>query len=213
MADKINFINNIPLPVPERKIYSRLGHNRYLTEMSAAQRKKIESAISRGVSLCRLRGVWRRFEIKERTEEQIEFGDGNIFASRKLAELLKDSGSLVLFAVTAGTDIVAGAEELAVHSDGVGALTYDAVGSEMVDAAAEWIQQYLNRQLKRGNEILTKRRFSPGYGDLDLKNQALLFKLLEIEKLGVKLTKDFLMLPEKTVTAIAGIQKIENRVI
>jgi hypothetical protein len=210
MTNKINFINNIPLPVPERKIYSRLGHNRHLTEMSPGQRKKIESAISRGVSLCQLRGVWRRFEIKNRNAEQVEFGDGNIFKSRKLAELLKDSASLLLFAVTAGTDIAAGAEELAAHNDGVGALTYDAVGSEMVDAAAEWLQHYLNQQLKRGNEVLTARRFSPGYGDLDLKNQALLFKLLDIEKLGVTLTDDFLMLPEKTVTAIAGINSISS---
>lgn len=208
MADRINFINNIPLPVPERQIYARLGHNRHLTEMSAEQRKKIESAISRGVSRCRLRGVWRRFEIKNRTGEAVEFGDGNVFKSRKLAELLTDSASLALFAATAGTDIVTGAEELAAAGDGVGALTYDAVGSEMADAAAAWLQQYLNRQLKRGNEVLTKKRFSPGYGDLDLKNQALLFELLELEKLGVKLTEDFLLLPEKTVTAIAGINSI-----
>ena len=121
---------------------------------------------------------------------------------------MKESKSLVLFAVTAGADIVAAASDLAGQGDGVGALAYDAAGSEMVDAAAEWIQQYLNQQFKRAKEILTKRRFSPGYGDLDLKNQAILFKLLDIEKLGVKLTEDFLMTPEKTVTAIAGINNI-----
>ncbi len=208
MGSKINFINNIPLPVPERKIYSRLGHNRYLTKMSDAQREKVEAAIAQGVSLCQLRGVWGRFEISKWTAEQVEFGDGNVFESCKLAELLKESKSLVIFAVTAGADIVESAAKLAGQGDGVGALAYDATGSEMVDAAAEWVQQYLNQQFKRGNEILTKRRFSPGYGDLELKNQALLFKLLDIEKLGVKLTEDFLMTPEKTVTAIAGIQNI-----
>ena len=208
MKTKINFINNIPLPVPERKIYSRLGHNRYLTEMSDGQRKKVESAIVQAVSLCQLRGAWARFEIAEWSDEGVEFGDGNTFESSKLATLLKESKSLLLFAVTAGADIVEKASEMAALGDGVGALVYDAVGSEMVDAAAEWLQHYLNQQFKRGKETLTKRRFSPGYGDLSLKNQAILFKLLDIEKLGVKLTNDFLMTPEKTVTAIAGIQKI-----
>lgn len=208
MKTKINFINSIPLPVPERKIYSRLGHNRYLTEMSDAQRKKVESAIAQAVLLCQLRGVWARFEITKWSTGRVEFGDDNVFESSKLAALLKDSASLVLFAVTAGMDIVDKASELAGHGDGVGALVYDAAGSEMVDAAAAWIQQYLNQQLKRNKEVLTKRRFSPGYGDLDLKNQLVLFKLLDIEKLGVKLTDDFLMTPEKTVTAIAGIQHI-----
>jgi len=208
MKTKINFINNIPLPVPERKIYNRLGHNRYLTKMSDAQREKVEAAIAQGVSLCQLRAVWGRFEISNWTAERVEFGDGNVFESRQLAALLKESKSLVIFVVTAGADIVTAASDLAGQGDGVGALAYDAAGSEMVDAAAAWVQQYLNQQFKRGNEILTKRRFSPGYGDLELKNQALLFKLLDIEKLGVKLTEDFLMTPEKTVTAIAGIQHI-----
>jgi len=208
MKNKINFINNIPMPVPERKIYSRLGHNRYLTEMSDGQRKKVETAIAQGVSLCQLRGAWTRFEITKWTAESVEFGNGNIFKSCKLVEFLKDCKSLVLFVATAGADIVDKASELAKQSDGVGALTYDAVGSEMTDAAVAWIQQYLNQQFKRNKEILTKRRFSPGYGDLELKNQAILFKLLDIEKLGVKLTDDFLMTPEKTVTAIAGIKNI-----
>jgi len=208
MKTKMNFINNIPLPVPERKIYSRLGHNRHLTEMSDAQRKKIEIAIAQGVSVCRLRGVWARFQITKWTAERVEFGDGNVFKSSKLSALLKECESLALFAVTAGAEIVEKASELAAQGDGVGALAYDAAGSEMVDAAAEWMQQYLNQQFKRSREILTKRRFSPGYGDLGLKNQAILFKLLDIEKLGVKLTEDFLMMPEKTVTAIAGIKNI-----
>ena len=208
MKTKMNFINNIPLPVPERKIYSRLGYNRHLTKMSEGQLEKVESAIVQGVSLCHLRGVWARFQITKWTAERVEFGDGNVFESSKLAVLLKECESLALFAVTAGAEIVEKASELAAQGDGVGALAYDAAGSEMVDAAAEWMQQYLNQQFKRNREILTKRRFSPGYGDLGLKNQAILFKLLDIEKLGVKLTEDFLMTPEKTVTAIAGIKNI-----
>ena len=208
MSARINFINNIPLPVPEREIYRRLGHNRYLTQMSDGQRRKIAALIAQGVSLCKLRGVWARFAINRCTAEYVEFGDGNVFESSKLAALLEKSNSLVLFAVTAGSDIVAGASELSARGDGVGALAYDAAGSEMVDAAAAWIQQYLNQQFKRGNETLTKRRFSPGYGDLELKNQALLFKLLDIKRLGVRLTEDFLMVPEKTVTAVAGIETI-----
>ena len=194
--------------MPEQKIYSRLGHNRHLTKMSDVQRKKVDAAIAQGVSLCQLRGVWGRFEISKWSAGRVEFGDGNVFESSKLAALLEGCKSLVLFALTAGADIVDRASELSGQGDGVGALACDAAGSEMVDAAAEWLQQYLNQQFKRWNETLTKRRFSPGYGDLELKNQAILFKLLDIEKLGVKLTDDFLMTPEKTVTAIAGIKKI-----
>jgi len=208
METKLNFINNIPLPVPERKIYSRLGHNRHLTEMSAGQKAKIEAAVANGVAQCRLRCVWRSFKITKHTSECVEFGDGNVFKSSRLAAMLANSGSILLFAVTAGAEVVEETSRLSAAGNGVGALACDAAGSEMVDAAAGWMQQYINQQLKRHNQVLTKRRFSPGYGDLALENQVLLFKLLDIEKLGVKLTDDFLMSPEKTVTAIAGIEHI-----
>ena len=208
MVPKNNFIRNIPIPVPERKIYSRLGHNRHLNCMSESQKNKIEDAVSEGVSLCRISGVWKRFEIKSRDEAKIVFGRNYVFESKKLAKLLANSDAVLLFAVTAGNEIVETVAKLGESGDGVKALIFDAVGSEMVDAAAGWMQKYLNQKFKRKKEVITKRRFSPGYGDLGLKNQLLLFKLLDIEKLGVKLTDDFIMLPEKSVTAIAGIEKI-----
>ena len=77
--------------MPDRKIYARLGHNRHLTDISKEQQKKFEAAITKGVSLCNLRAVWRRFEISSWTAEGVEFGEGNIFVSASLAELLKRS--------------------------------------------------------------------------------------------------------------------------
>jgi len=53
---------------------------------------------------------------------------------------------------------------------------------------------------------LTRMRFSPGYGDLSLENQKLFFKALELEKMGMKLTESLMMFPEKSVTAIAGVE-------
>ncbi|MDD5697811.1 MAG: vitamin B12 dependent-methionine synthase activation domain-containing protein [Victivallaceae bacterium] len=208
MTTEVNLINNIPLPVPERQIYRRLGHNRFLNEMTAGQRRKLAAAIALGVSRCKLRGAWRRFEITGRTAGQIEFGDRMILASCDLAALLADSKALVLFAITAGAEVVAAAADLAARGEGAGALACDAAGSEMTDAAAGWLQRYLSQRFKRNNEILTKRRFSPGYGDLALKNQVFLVKLLELEKLGIRMTADFLLIPEKTVTAVAGIESV-----
>ncbi len=49
------------------------------------------------------------------------------------------------------------------------------------------------------------KRFSPGYGDLALEYQRELLHLLDAErKIGVTLTDTYLMLPEKSVSAIVG---------
>ena len=53
---------------------------------------------------------------------------------------------------------------------------------------------------------LTKMRFSPGFGDLSLENQKQFFKALELEKIGLRLTDSLMIVPEKSVTAIVGVE-------
>lgn len=47
-------------------------------------------------------------------------------------------------------------------------------------------------------------RFSPGYGDLPLSYQNFVFQRLQMGRLGVSLTQGLMMVPSKSVTALAG---------
>ena len=49
-------------------------------------------------------------------------------------------------------------------------------------------------------------RYSPGYGDLELYNQDIFYRLLNLENWGVEITENYMLIPEKTVTAIVGIE-------
>jgi len=75
----------------------------------------------------------------------------------------------------------------------------------MTDAALDWITDYINMQLRRENRRMLPRRFSAGYADLALENQKKFYEKLEMAKIGVAITPDFLLVPEKSVTAISGI--------
>jgi cobalamin-dependent methionine synthase I len=68
---------------------------------------------------------------------------------------------------------------------------------------------YIAQQVKRRGENLTRMRFSAGYGDFMLENQRLFFELLGLDKLGVSITDRYIFIPEKTVTAIAGVESKE----
>ena len=81
----------------------------------------------------------------------------------------------------------------------------DAVASEMVDESLSWIMRYYATRLRRENRALTTRRFSAGYSDFELNNQAHFYRLLDMERLDVELTPSCILLPEKSVTAVAGI--------
>ena len=49
-------------------------------------------------------------------------------------------------------------------------------------------------------------RFSPGYGDLPISQQAELFRLLDIaRRIGISLSESGLMVPQKSVTALIGV--------
>ena len=88
------------------------------------------------------------------------------------------------------------------------AVVFDAAASEMVDAALDWMETFFGRELRREARRLTKSRFSCGYGDLALDNQKLFYDLLELGRLGVELTEQYILVPEKSVTAVAGIETI-----
>ena len=90
----------------------------------------------------------------------------------------------------------------AVASEGA---IFDAVGSESVEAAADALEDYLRRQYARTGQVLVKRRFSPGYGDWALTAQKDIFNILPMDKIGVKLSPELIMAPEKSITAVIGI--------
>jgi cobalamin-dependent methionine synthase I len=88
----------------------------------------------------------------------------------------------------------------------------DAVGSEAVEAAADALMEKMDEEINRaaGPHTLTGR-FSPGYGDWDIREQHLIFRLLEGEKVRIKMTPSCLMVPRKSISFIVGIRPGKRR--
>ena len=87
-------------------------------------------------------------------------------------------------------------------------VVFDAVGSECADEAIGNLQKIAACELARCNLLLNKARFSPGYGNLSLTVQRDIFKLLPMQNLKVNLTESCIMVPEKSVTAFAAVNKL-----
>lgn len=76
----------------------------------------------------------------------------------------------------------------------------DATASALAEAAADLCEE----RIKEG--LACRPRFSPGYGDMPLSFQDTLLTLTDAyRRLGVKLGKNLLLSPQKTITAIMGI--------
>lgn len=201
------YFQSIPLQMPHRMILVRLGHSQVRTQVSPAQRDALEATMNAGFALCEPQGCWRRLGIAEHRDEAVVLEDGITIDSASLARLLRDSVAVAIMATTMGPDIVEATSKAVSRGDGVTAVTYDAVGGQTADAAMNWVNDLIRQQISRQGEHLTKHRFSPGYGDLHLEVQRSIYRWLQLDHLGLSLTSSCMLTPEKSVTAIAGIER------
>jgi len=128
-----------------------------------------------------------------------------VFESRQLTAFLEHCREVVLMGSTAGNDIMKAIEGDTASRHLTRSVVFDATASETVDASLDWIMGYFNQELRRENKVLMQRRYSAGYGDFSLENQKTIHRLLELDRIGVKITTSCILVPEKSVTAIAGV--------
>lgn len=204
--EQVVFFEKIPIDPPREKIYQRLGFKKQTTELSSGREKDTDFFINEASSIIRLQGMFLRLAIVNNNGEIILLSEGLKFHSEKLSFFLRDCREAVLMGTTAGHDIMNAIKEKTRRDDLEAAVIYDATASEMTDAAMDWIMGYVNQLLRREGKVLLPRRFSAGYGDFDLKNQKIIFERLKMKNFGVNINPNFILIPEKSVTAISGIQ-------
>lgn len=184
----------------------RLGYRKSTTVLSTQQREKLDRTIAEGFSLCQAAGCWRRIAITGKKRDEIVLQDGPVLRSSSLAALLAHSSAVIFMASTVGPAIVHAASDAIARGDGATAVIYDAVGGQSADAAMNWINDFVGSQLRRRAEKLTAHRFSPGFGDFPLENQNVMYSLLDLSRLNIQLTSRYMLIPEKSVTAVAGVE-------
>ncbi len=205
MIDSITILEKIIIDPPAAKIYSRLGFKKQTTSLSTSQQKETDRHIEEAATIITLQGSFLRIPIRKNDGQEIALDESTTFSSKKLSIFLNDCREALLMGATAGNPIMEAIREKSNQGDLTAAVVYDATASEMTDAALDWIMAYINRQLRREGKQLLPRRFSAGYTDFALENQKQIYEKLQLGKIGVTLTPSFILLPEKSVTAISGI--------
>jgi hypothetical protein len=182
-----------------------MGYRKNVTRIEEERKREIEDAIEYALSLIHLTGAGVRIPIEEIGQFNIVLSKGIAFNSSGLARMLRGCAEVLLMGATAGKDIMEAIESDSKDNRLTRGVILDAVASEMVDASLDWIADYYNSQLRRENRQLTRRRFSAGYGDFMLENQKIMYDVLQLGMLGVELTESCMLVPQKSVTAVAGI--------
>lgn len=195
--------------VNRKKVWRRLGRG-LKTETTAGLEHIFEEQYRAALAAAKIECIIAKLEIKENDGKLVllkrrSFSENDSLNVRinsvSVASLFSGCHEAYAFCITLGKEISETISRLSAEGETVRALIMDSTGSELVEEAADEACRYIERHFAAS---LT-RRYSPGYGDWSLEGQAELDKALDIGRIGVTINDSFLMIPEKTITAVAGV--------
>ena len=147
--------------------------------------------------------IWSKFGM-EKLNNGIKIADTE-FISDDILRLMQKSEECVLLAVTLGAEIDRQII-LSQKNNMLDGIALDACASVLVDEICnDMTRKKILPELNQ-DQYLTSR-FSPGYGDLNLKYNKDIIEILNATKMiGLSVTGSYMMTPVKSVTALVGIK-------
>ena len=167
-----------------------------------------EEEINRGYGLFNPQGIYRLIKINSfLSDKEIELEGGHIFRfSKSVISQLKGASHLLVGVVTIGDFLEKKVSELFSQGEYPRALALDAVGTVAVEDFSREVRK-LARQEVEEQGFKTSRHFSPGYGGWEVSQQDIIFKSIPADNIGVRLTKGYMMLPQKSLSWAIGVGK------
>jgi len=95
---------------------------------------------------------------------------------------------------------------LAKSGDILRAVVLDAVGSVAAEAVADYVDKKIAAEAALEG-LKTSCRASPGYGDWDVREQGSIFELVPAQRIGVRLSPSFMMIPRKSISFAMHVAK------
>lgn len=204
---RIKYFENIPAVPKKDMILSRLGYRKGVTVLDTGNASFLEEGIEQGRFLCKPAGAYLILDLSSINDSDVVLDNGILLCSESLSKLLKDSRRVVLMASTVGREVTDRVLFEVEKGNAAKGLIIDSTASQTADAVLDWMVQLLDRMLAREGCRLTRHRYSPGFGDLPLSYQRDIFDALQLDRMDMTLTEKFMLIPEKSVIAIAGIEE------
>lgn len=134
------------------------------------------------------------------TDDSVVVGE-YVFNSKRLADNLKGCKRVCIFGATLGTEC-----DRLLRTYSATDITRSTVLQACLASKIEEVCDALEDTLKADGMSL-RQRYSPGYFDLDIKENKKIFELIELTKrIGLAITDTYQMVPTKSVTAFIGIE-------
>jgi len=203
----MKIIKNIKLKIDEDEVLRYQGYSKNKVKKPSKVILQItKEEIVRSYGLFKPKGIFSPVKIK-----QISFSDGRVdlkngFSlnfSNSIINLLKGTSYLALGVVTIGSSLENKVSEFFAQGEYPRAVALDAVGTVAVESLSRYIRNLVCQEAKK-QYFKTTRYFSPGYGDWDISQQKNIFEIIPADKIGVKLTESYMIVPKKSLSWTMG---------
>lgn len=192
------------IEIDESEVLRYLGYSK--VNITEADKEMIQPMIEEAKDFINPKACYRRFDIETYDNNKILLPYGEII-SKHLSLNLKGCKGIYMFAATIGAPYDRMMIKARVSSMAKAAI-FQSIGATAVEAFVEKLCADLQKEANAKGEKL-RHRYSPGFGDYDLSHQKGLFSVLSPEKsVGITLNDSLIMSPEKSVTALIGIDKL-----
>ena len=121
------------------------------------------------------------------------------YAETNKHPVFKDAVKVAICICTIGPELEQEIKDLMEKNEITRALILDALGSEAAEEVAIQSDRKLAEKAREMN-LWPSKRYSPGYGKWDVKEQRFIFELLPASDIGVRLTESCMMVPRKSIS-------------
>jgi len=210
ICNKTEILNDIPgVSIPQKTVMRRIGYPGNIKKPGKQIENIFNELIKESSYLINPAGSYIILKIKKHNENITIFDNSDfVIESPKVSKLLNDSVYAVVFIVTIGIGIETKVNDLSIDNQLTKAFILDAIGSETADAVADEIHYNLIKPMAETEGYTVTPRFSPGYGDWDIKVQSKIVDICKGTSLGIKVNKYSMMIPQKSISAVFGLKKI-----
>jgi hypothetical protein len=185
-------------------IESVMGYNE--GEESEVVSDIIDEVLKESLAISNIKAQYNIFhEVQfNNASKSVDINHINFQINKIVYGQLKKSDSLAIFLCTAGEEIGIRSRKAMQERDLLKGYVFDVVGSEIVEAAADIMQNELEKEVISSRKKITNR-FSPGYCGWNVSEQHKLFQLVPDNFCRIRLTESALMDPVKSISGIIGI--------
>jgi hypothetical protein len=182
MSD-IKKFDNFKIDLDKKRILKLIGYKKKSYEVKDPVKQLIEEQMKKLDKLLQPIALYTIIDYEETNKHPV----------------FEKARKVVLCICTIGPKLEKEVEKLMKTNEMLKALITDTLGSEAVEEVVIQSDLRLAEEARKMN-LWPSKRFSPGYGKWDLKEQGFVFQKLPAQDIGVILKESFMMVPRKSVS-------------